>query len=318
MQLINKISDFFSKYMAIFVFIVAVVALLYPKTSLWIQTSWINYLLMVIMFGMGLTLKLDDFVLILTRPKDVLIGCFAQFIIMPLLAFVLSRMFHLDAALMAGVILVGACPGGTASNVITYISKGDVALSVCMTSINTLLAPILTPLITFIFLQTTIEVDIVAMFIGILNVILVPIILGFILNKFFYKITQKIVKILPSISVIGICLIIASVVSHNAEKIYTSGMVILTVVIIHNLLGCLSGFTLGKILRLNPAKTKALSIEIGMQNSGLATSLANTAFSNLAAATVPGAIFSVWHNISGAILSAIYRKWDDKKEENAD
>ena len=316
MQLTEKISNFFSKHMAIIVFVVALISLFYPKTSLWVQTSWINYLLMVIMFGMGLTLKPDDFVLILTRPKDVLIGCLAQFTIMPLLAYILSIIFHLDTALMAGVILVGACPGGTASNVITYISKGDVPLSVCMTSINTLLAPVLTPLITFITLQTTIKVDVVSMFIGILNVILVPIVLGFILNKFFYKITQNVVKILPSISVIGICLIIASVVSHNSEKIYTSGIVILTVVVIHNLLGCLSGFVLGKILKLNPAKTKALSIEIGMQNSGLATSLANTAFNHLASATVPGAIFSVWHNISGAILSSIYRKWNDEKEEN--
>lgn len=314
MKLLEKISDFFGRFMAIIVLVVAALSLFVPGSCLWIQTTWVNYLLMIVMFGMGLTLKLEDFKLVFTRPKDILVGCAAQFIIMPLLAWVLGSLFHLDSALLAGVVLVGTCPGGTSSNVITYLSKGDVALSVGMTSVNTLLAPLLTPTITYLLLRTTVTVDPVSMFLSIIKVVIIPIVLGFIINKLFGEFTQKLVKILPSVSVVAICLIVASVVSHNAEKIMTTGAIVFVVVILHNLLGYACGFGVGKLLRLNIPKTKALSIEIGMQNSGLATSLAGTAFPDLAMATVPGAIFSVWHNISGAILANIYNRWNDDEK----
>lgn len=313
MNTLEKISNAFGKYMALIVLAVAALALLVPSSSLWIDTSWITYLLMVVMFGMGLTMKPKDFALIFKRPRDIILGCTAQFIIMPALAFILCKVFDLDPALTAGVVLVGTCPGGTASNVITYFSKGDVALSVSMTSVNTLLAPIVTPAITYLLLQKTVEVDVVSMFLTIVEVILIPIALGFIINRFFGKFTEKLVAVLPMFSTIAICLIVAAVVSHNAEKIYTSGSLVLIIVILHNLLGYLCGFGLGKALRLSKAKTKALSIEIGMQNSGLATTLAGTAFPQLAMATVPGALFSVWHNISGAVLAGIYRKWYTEK-----
>ena len=303
------IKDFFIKYMALIVLVIALVSLFSPQSALWISTSWINYLLMVVMFGMGLTLKPESFVLVFKRPKDILCGIFTQYTIMPLLALGLSRLFGLDAALTAGVILVGTCPGGTASNVITYFSKGDIALSVSMTSVNTLLAPILTPLVTFLLLSTTVEVNMASMLLAIVNVILIPIVLGFIINRFFASAIQKMVDLLPVISVVAICMIVATVVAHNAKKIYTCGFLFLSVVVLHNLLGYLCGFTLGKLLKMEPAKIKAFSIEIGMQNSGLATSLAATSFPTLAMATVPGAIFSVWHNISGAILAEIYRHW---------
>lgn len=315
MKLLIKQNFIVGKYMSIIVIIIALSALLIPQTGLWISLSWINWLLMIIMFGMGLTLKLDDFKLIFTRPKDVIIGCIAQFTIMPAIAFILCKVFNLDPALTVGVILVGTCPGGTSSNVITYLSRGDVALSVSMTSINTILAPILTPTITYLLLSKTINVDIISMFISIVIVIIIPICLGFIINKFFGNFTKKVIKSLPFISVIGICMIVASVVSHNSSKILTTSFVVFIVVILHNVLGYILGFLLGIALKLNPARTKALSIEIGMQNSGLATSLANTSFSALATATVPGAIFSIWHNISGAILSNIYAVWIEKKQE---
>lgn len=310
MSILSKISEGFGKYMAIIVLAVAALALFLPQSSLWIDTSWINYLLMVVMFGMGLTMQPKDFALVFKRPRDIIIGCAAQFIIMPALAFGLSAVFRLDPALTAGVVLVGTCPGGTSSNVITYFSKGDVALSIGMTSVNTLLAPLFTPAITYLLLRTTVKVDVLAMFLSIVQVILIPIILGFIINRLFGKVTQRLVSVLPMVSTIAICLIVAAVVSHNAEKIYTCGALVLVVVILHNLLGYLCGFGVGKLLKLNLSKTKALSIEIGMQNSGLATSLAATAFPQLALATVPGAVFSVWHNISGAILAGIYRRRD--------
>ena len=316
-MILEKISTFVGKMMAVIVLLLAALSLFLPKSGLWISLKWVNYLLMIVMFGMGLTLRLEDFKLIFIRPRDILLGCASQFIIMPALAFFLSKIFGLDAALMAGVILVGTCPGGTASNVITYLSKGDVALSVGMTSVNTLLAPLLTPAITYLLLRTTVHVDMLAMFLSIVKVVIVPIGLGFVINKFFGTFTQKLVKILPLISVVAICMIVMTVVSHNAEKILSTGALVFLVVILHNLLGYGCGFALGKLLRLPAAKTKALSVEIGMQNSGLATSLAANAFPNLAMATVPGAIFSVWHNISGSILANIYQRWEteDKDEE---
>jgi len=303
--------------MAVIVLVVAALSLFLPKTTLWIQTSWINYLLMVVMFGMGLTLNPADFKAVFKNPKDIIIGIVAQFTIMPLLALFLGKAFALDAALLAGVILVGTCPGGTSSNVITYLSKGDVALSVGMTSVNTLLAPILTPFITYLMLNTTVKVDMMNMFLSILKVVIVPIAIGFIINHFWGKHTKKLVSVLPVISVLAITLIVGAVVSHNSANILSTGAIVFVVVILHNLLGYGCGYILGKAFKMDEKKTKAVSIEIGMQNSGLATSLAGSAFPNLAMATVPGAVFSVWHNISGALLASIFRSLEKKSNSSA-
>lgn len=311
----KKISEFIGRYMAIIVLVIAALALFVPASCLWIQTSWVNYLLMIVMFGMGLTLRTEDFVMVFRHPKDICLGCIAQFTIMPLLAFALGKIFGLEAGLLAGVILVGTCPGGTASNVITYLSKGDVALSVGMTSVNTLLAPLLTPAITWLLLRTSVSVDVLSMFISIIKVVIIPIALGFIINKFWGKYTEKVVECLPLVSVIAITMIVAAVVSHNSARILDTGAIVFIVVILHNLLGYGMGFLLATVLKLRLPQKKALSIEIGMQNSGLATSLAGSAFPDLAMATVPGAIFSVWHNISGAILANIYRKFGDEEEK---
>lgn len=315
MKVLESISAFLGKYMAVIVLAVAAVSLFLPGSALWVQTTWINYLLMAVMFGMGLTLKKDDLKCVFTDPKGIIIGCIAQFTIMPTLAFCLGKVFALDTALLVGVILVGTCPGGTSSNVITYLSKGDVALSVGMTSVNTLLAPLLTPAVTYLFLNTSVKVDIKSMVISIVQVVIIPILLGLVINMFFSKFTESAAKALPLVSVTAICLIIASVVSHNSEKILTTGAIVFVVVILHNLLGYLCGFAVGKLIKADLPRTKALSVEIGMQNSGLATSLAGTAFPDLAMATVPGAIFSVWHNISGAVLANIYNRLDESREE---
>ena len=304
----KRISEVIGKYMAWIVLIIAALALFAPGTCLWIRTGWINYLLMIVMFGMGLTMKLSDFAVVFTRPRDVIVGCLAQFIVMPLLAFGLGKAFGLSNELLVGVILVGTCPGGTSSNVITYLSKGDTALSVGMTSINTLLAPFLTPALTYLYLRTTVNVDVKSMFVSIIQVVIIPIGLGLMINKLFGKYTQKISDVLPTVSVTAICLIVAAVVSHNSEKILSTGLVIFAVVILHNLLGYLCGYLIGVFFKMDLPRKKAVAIEIGMQNSGLATTLAGTAFPNLAMATVPGAIFSVWHNISGAILAGILNK----------
>ena len=306
----KRVSAFIGRHMAWIVLTIAALALFVPGTCLWVQTKWINFLLMIVMFGMGLTMKLSDFAIVFRRPRDVIIGCVAQFIVMPLLAFALGRLFGLSDELLVGVVLVGTCPGGTASNVMTYLAKGDTALSVGMTSINTLLAPVLTPLLTYLYLRTSVSVDVRSMFISIIQVVIVPIGLGLLINRLFGKYTQKLSEALPTVSVTAICLIVASVVSHNSEKILSTGIVIFAVVILHNLLGYLCGYLVGVVFKMDLPRKKAVAIEIGMQNSGLATSLAGTAFPNLAMATVPGAVFSVWHNISGAILAG----WFSRRE----
>ena len=304
----KKVSEAIGKYMAVIVLAIAALALFLPQSCLWIQTSWVNYLLMIVMFGMGLTMKLSDFGVVFSRPKDMIVGCTAQFLIMPLLAFALGRLFGLSNELLVGVILVGTCPGGTSSNVITYLSKGDVALSVGMTSVNTLLAPLLTPALTYLFLRTSVDVDVKAMFISIIQVVIIPIGLGILINKLLPRFSEKAKDIMPSVSVTAICLIVAAVVSHNSEKILTTGALIFAVVILHNLLGYACGYLIGLIFRMDMPRKKAVAVEIGMQNSGLATTLAGSAFPDLAMATVPGAVFSVWHNISGAILAAVFRR----------
>lgn len=313
MNFIEKLSGWVGKYMAFIVVVVAAAALFMPETLIWIKTKWITTLLMIVMFGMGLTLSPEDFAIVFKRPKDVILGCIAQFAIMPFLAFALGKVFVLDDALLVGVILVGTCPGGTASNVMTYLAKGDVALSVGMTSVSTLLAPVLTPALTYLLLRETISVDTMAMFLSIVKVVILPIAAGFIINKFFNETTQKAVKALPLVSVTAIVMIVASVVAANSAKIMSTGLIVFTVVILHNILGYALGYGVAMLVKAPLAKKKAIAIEVGMQNSGLAASLAATSFPNLALATVPGAIFSVWHNISGAILANIFAAMNDKK-----
>lgn len=303
MKLLEKISDFVGKYMAILVLAVAALALFAPGTVSFIKTSYVNTLLGIVMFGMGLTLKLSDFKVVFSHPKDVVIGCLAQFTIMPLLAFFLTRLFGLSPELAVGVILVGTCPGGTSSNVMTYLAKGDVALSVGMTGVSTILAPFLTPVLTYLLAGQTVDVNMMSMFLSIVKVVIVPIALGCIINKLFSDLTQKLVKVLPLVSVTAIVAIVAAVVSANASKIMTCGLLIVAVVMLHNICGYALGFFIGKALKLETAKCKAVAIEVGMQNSGLATSLAATHFAQYPLATIPGAVFSVWHNISGAIFA---------------
>ena len=303
MKFLEKLSDFFGKWMALIVIAVAALALFAPQTCLWIKTSWINWLLGIVMFGMGLTLKMDDFKVVFSRPKDIIIGFIAQFTLMPLIAFLLTKAFNLPTEIAVGVILVGTCPGGTSSNVMTYLSKGDVPLSVGMTAVSTLFAPLMTPLLTLLYAGQRVDVNAVAMFLSIVKVVLVPIALGLVCNYFFEKVTREIVRILPLISTIAIIMIIASVVSANSARLKTVGVMVVIVVILHNLLGYAAGFGVGKLLRLNTTKCRALSIEVGMQNSGLATSLAATHFAQYPLATIPGAVFSVWHNISGAVYA---------------
>ena len=287
--------------MGAMVLIVALLALMLPDTFAWIATTSINPMLGVIMFGMGLTLSPADFKIVLSRPKDILIGCLTQFTVMPLLALGLTWAFSLPKELAIGVILVGCCPGGTASNVITYLAKGDLALSVGMTAASTLLAPLLTPLLVWVLAGTMVDVDALGMLMSIVYVVIAPIVCGLLCQRFLPKITRSVTPYLPAFSSVVIALVVGIIVSHNAERLLTAGLLVVAVVMIHNLMGLSIGFVVGRLLRLQKPKCVALSIEVGMQNSGLASSLAVMHFAAYPLATIPGAVFSVWHNISGAL-----------------
>ncbi len=313
MKVLKKITAFVSRYMAVIVILVAALALFVPSSVSFLKTSYVNPLLGIVMFGMGLTLKPNDFKVVFSRPKDVIIGCIAQFTVMPLLAFLLTKVFQLSPELAIGVILVGTCPGGTSSNVMTYLSKGDVALSVGMTACSTILAPFLTPALTYLYAGQTVDVNVWSMFLSIVQVVILPIVLGFLINHFFKKFTETVVEILPLISTLAIVAIVAAVVSANSANLMTSGALIIVVVILHNVLGYLLGYVIGKVLKLDETKCRAISIEVGMQNSGLATSLATVHFAQYPLATIPGAVFSVWHNVSGAILANFFARTADKK-----
>ena len=294
--------------MGVLVLAAALLALTFPNVLQQIRPTFINYLLGVVMFGMGLTLNLNDFKIVFSRPKDVIIGCLAQFTIMPLLAWGLATVFQLDEALALGVVLVGCCPGGTASNVITYLAKGDLALSVGMTGVSTLLAPLLTPLLTWALAGKTVDVDVAGMLLSILWVVILPIVVGLIVKWIWPMFTEKATDFLPAISTIAIALIVAIVIAANANKLMAGGLIIVVVVMLHNLCGLSLGYLIGRMLGLSEPKKRAISIEVGMQNSGLASSLATIHFAAYPLATIPGAIFSVWHNISGAMVAYFYRK----------
>ena len=314
MKFLEKLSGFISTYMAVFVILVAAVALFQPWTFKWVAPN-IALLLGVVMFGMGMTLRIEDFALVFKRPKDVAVGALAQFTIMPGLAWLLATAFDLPPDLAAGVILVGTCPGGTSSNVMTYLARGDVALSVSMTMTTTLLAPIVTPLLTWWLAGAWVEISLGAMMLSIVQVVIVPIVAGLLLNTFFGERVQRAVKLLPLVSVVAIVLIVGGVVAVSSARIMETGLLVMLVVMCHNLFGYALGFVLAQTLGMSLAKTKAIAIEVGMQNSGLATSLALLHFG--AAAAIPGAIFSVWHNISGSIAANLLARRMKQEGEEA-
>jgi BASS family bile acid:Na+ symporter len=311
MQALARLSRFVGNTFAIWVLLFAVIAFYAPAQFTWLG-KYIVPLLGVIMFGMGLTLSREDFREVVRRPGDVAIGVAGQFVIMPGLAFLLTQLLPLPPEVAVGVILVGCCPGGTASNVMTFLARGDVALSVAITSVTTLLAPIVTPALIYLLASQWIEVSAAAMFWSIVQVVVLPILLGVIVQYLLGDRVKHGVAVLPLISVAAIVAIVAAVVAGNQARIATSGLMIFAVVVLHNGLGLLIGYGLAKLMGMSVAKRKAISIEVGMQNSGLGVALATAHFSPLAA--VPSAIFSVWHNISGPLAATLFRRFKDAPE----
>lgn len=315
----KKLAELIGKYFGIIIIVFMLGGFAVPDEFKWVMGKFagipvLTLLLGIIMFGMGMTLKLQDFALVLKRPKDVILGVLAQFIIMPLLALGIARMFDLSPALTAGVVLVGTCPGGTSSNVISYMAGGDVALSVTMTSISTLLAPLATPFLTYQLIGTTISFDPIGMFWSIIQIVIIPICIGLAFRATLPAVAAAATSYLPSVSAIAISLIVAGVISVSRDNILSTSATILAVVILHNVCGYLLGFAIARAGGLDWRRSITIAVEVGMQNSGLATGLAKTHFAAMPMAAVPGAVFSAWHNISGAILAWLVVKLH--KEDN--
>lgn len=304
MGMLARVSQIAGNYFALWVILASIVA--YFVDAFAGLVAYVNVLLGIVMFGMGLTLTGADFARVFRRPKDVLLGVVAQFSIMPLLGFLLAYFLRLPPELAVGVVLVGCAPGGTASNVMTYLAKGDVPLSVSMTAISTILAPIVTPALMLVLAGSWLPVDGWGLFVSIVQVVLIPVMLGVLVNTFFGKAVQQASSVLPLISVIAIILIVMGVVARNAENLLTVGPLVFLAVVLHNLFGYALGYAVGNILKVETPQKRAISIEVGMQNSGLAAGLASAHFGGLAA--LPGAIFSVWHNISGPLLATYWRR----------
>ena len=306
----KKCCGFLVNNMALFVLLIGVVGAVRPQTLTWVG-PYVGWLLGVVMFGMGMTLTFQDFKRVLQRPWEVLLGVAAQFLIMPLAAWFLVWLFALPPELAIGVVLVGTCPGGTASNVISYLAKGDVALSVSMTMATTLLAPVVTPTLTWLLAGSWIEVSFMAMMISIAQMVLLPLLLGLTAHHFFERTVEKILPVMPVVSVVTIVLLVGGVVALGAESLLDVGLLMAAIVVLHNAFGLVLGYGMARLFRLDSKKARTVSIEVGMQNSGMAASLAVLYFSP--AAAIPGAIFSVWHNISGSIVANYFARRDERK-----
>lgn len=304
MNRLANISQKISKNIGIIIIVFSLIAYFSPQYFSW-MTSYTTIFLAIAMFGMGTSIDTRDFKKIIKNPKEVLIGSLTQFTIMPLLAWLLAITFHVNKDIALGIILVGSCPGGTASNVITHIAGGDVSMSVSMTILSTLLAPIVTPALVYLLAGRWVDVSIIAMFKSVVKVILLPVLLGISIKKINPTAVSKSKDVFPLISSLAIILIISGIIGANADKIAQSGLIVLVIVAIHNALGLLGGLLVAKLAKMDYDKATALAIEVGMQNSGLAIQLASVNFALNPLATLPGAIFSIWHNIAGSIFASI-------------
>lgn len=305
MKLLQSLSAIAGKYFAVWVILIALLAFFFPAAFLGFG-SYITILLGVVMFGMGLTLKPVDFKIIFKSPLPVVIGVATQFLVMPFAAFGIAYLLKLPPELAAGLVLLGCVPGGTASNVMVYLAKGNLALSVAMTSLSTLMAPVMTPLLLLLLAGQWLPVNPLSMFLSIIQVIIIPITLGILVQRFFPKMVAKSISVVPLISVAAILIIVSAVTAANAQNVISSGFIVFFAVFLHNSFGLVLGYLTAMAMGLNETDRRAISLEVGMQNSGLGVALATAHFSPLAA--LPSVWGAIWHNISGPILATIWSK----------
>lgn len=299
----------------------AVFSFFLPSAFEWVRGTTQTVILGIIMLTMGLTLTTNDFRILAQRPFDILTGACAQFFIMPCVAYLLVHVFRLEPALALGILLVGCCPGGVSSNIMSYLCHGDVAFSVGMTCASTLLAPLMTPLLMEFTAGEIIEIDAIGMFVNILIVTIIPVGIGCYLNYTYSKRENfpKIQSLMPGLSVTCLAFIVGGVVSTVHDDLVARGLMLFlwtfAVVFCHNSLGYLMGWTAGTLAKFNIPKKRTISIEVGMQNAGLATVLAGTFFAAQPLAVLPCAISCAWHSISGTILAGIFLRFDKRKED---
>ena len=330
MNILLAISRWLARYTSLFIILIAVVSFIFPQTFAWVQQGQrASIILGLIMLTMGCTLSTEDFRILLSRPVDILIGAVAQYTIMPLVAWTLARLFHLDAFMTAGIILVGCCPGGVSSNIMSFLCKGDVAYSVGMTTVSTCLSPIVTPLLVLWLAGAEIDVDAWGMFQNILLVTLLPVTLGVAFNYFLGKREDfKLIQgIMPGISVLCLACIVGGVIFTVHPQLQANGLKLIAltfaVVTLHNGTGYLLGYFVGEAFGFNTAKRRTLSIEVGMQNAGMATVLARNFFASpamiatnpmAALAVIPCAISCAYHSISGTLLAGFFTWQDDRRQ----
>ena len=314
MRYLERLAQFICRNMTIWVIVFSAIAFFYPEPFKPVG-KYISYMLGIIMLGMGLTMSFEDFRLVLTRPKDVFYGVFFRYLIMPLVGFGVAKLLGLPPALAAGMVLLGAAPSGTGSNVMTYIAKGDTALSITVSSINTILAPVLTTYIFAYLAGAMIPIDVVGLLVDIVKIVLIPVAAGVLLHMAAPVLVEKLTKVVPAVSVIFIITIIASVVALNAAKLATVALVLCVAVMIHNIAGLLLGYYSGRVVGMSKKKSRAITFEIGMENSGLAVALALAHLDPLAA--LPAAVMTVWEYVAGTLLASY---WGNKPvdEETAE
>ena len=316
LTILNRTSALLTKWTPAFVTAVAVFTYFFPNTFAWVKGNAQTSILGFIMLTMGLTLSKEDFRILISRPIDMLIGVSAQYLLMPLIAWTIAKTFNLPHPIAVGLLLVGCCPGGVSSNIMSFLCKGDVAFSVGMTTVTTLLAPIMTPVLMLHLAGENVDVDALGMFKSILIVTIIPVAIGFALNASLNKSSQfkEVKKILPGVAVIGLACIVGGVVSAHGQKIVASGIVIFAAVLLHNTLGYILGYITGLLAKFSNSKCRTVSIEVGMQNAGLATVLSAKHFPAMPEAAIASAVSCVWHSISGALLAGVFNLLDNIKK----
>jgi len=312
MRVLQAISAWLAKWTPAFIAGVAVATYFAPGVFAWVRGYTQTAVLGVIMLTMGMTLKGEDFRILASRPLDMVVGALAQFTFMPLIAWTLVRVLGLPREVGVGLMLVGCCPGGVSSNIMSFLCKGDVAFSVGMTTVSTLAAPFMTPLLMLWLAGESVDVDAVGMFKSILLVTIMPIALGYVLNAMFEHRSgyRETMKVMPGVAVLGLACIVGGVVSAHGESIVKSGALIFVGVFLHNSLGYLFGYLSGLAARFTKPKRRTVSIEVGMQNAGLATVLAGKHFPTMPEAAVASAVSCVWHSVSGALLAGVFNAAD--------
>lgn len=312
MDTIKRFTNFFTKFFTLFVILVALIAIFIPGPGTSLATTKIGHLsavsilLMIVLFGMGITLTPNDFKRVAQHPLQVILGTVAHYVIMPFIAFVLVHLFGLTGAAAVGVILVGSAPSGTSSNVMSFLSGGDVALDVSIGLLSTLLAPIMIPTLLKLLAGQWVDVPFQSMFFSAFEIVVIPILLGVAVHTIFKQHVKKIIDVMPLISQIAILIIILAVLSANSKTVLAvSTLILVPVIILHNLLGYLLGFSFSKLMKMKTPQQKAITFEVGMQDSALASTLAISFFEP--ASAIAAVMFSVWHNISGSILASFWK-----------